>query len=169
MRFSRAPGRQGRVRTNYARPSLRGPVRHLAPAFHRPLHCRGRDIWRLPLFRRVKSVMKIDLRCSRLLPALAAAAVFIATCTITRIALALRPEFADLEAGVIARGFAYGFGFDLAAAAYAFAAFVLWLVLAPARIARWGAYRAVSVAGFFAASFAALLLGVAEWLFWVEF
>ncbi|MEO8142931.1 MAG: LTA synthase family protein [Betaproteobacteria bacterium] len=105
----------------------------------------------------------------RLLPALAAAAVFVAACAITRIAIALRPEVAALDAGDLTRGFAYGLGFDFAAAAYAIAPFTLWLMLAPGRIAGAWIYRAASVAWFFAACFAALLLGVSEWLFWDEF
>ena len=105
----------------------------------------------------------------RLIPALAALAVFVATCTLIRFALALRPEIATLDSGDLARGFAYGLGFDFAAAVYALAPFVLWLMLAPGRIAGTRIYRAASVAWFFAACFAALLLGVAEWLFWEEF
>ena len=113
--------------------------------------------------------MKFSLRFARLLPALAAAAVFVGTCTLTRLALALRPEVAALEGADLVRGFAYGLGFDLAAAAYALVPFALWLMLAPGRIAGSRIYRAASLAWFFAACFAALLLGVAEWLFWDEF
>jgi phosphoglycerol transferase MdoB-like AlkP superfamily enzyme len=113
--------------------------------------------------------MKLDLRSARLLPALAAAAVFVASCTLTRMALALRPEVSALDAGDLIRGFAYGLGFDLIAAAYALVPLVLWLVLAPGRVAGSRIYRAATVAWFFAACFAALLLGVAEWLFWDEF
>ncbi len=113
--------------------------------------------------------MNSELRYARLLPALAAAAVFVATCTATRVALALRPEFAAFDPGALARGFAYGLGFDLAAAVYALAPFVLWLMLAPDRVAGTRAYRAATIAWFFAANFAALLLGIAEWLFWDEF
>ena len=105
----------------------------------------------------------------RLLPALAAAALFIATSTLTRVALALRPEVAALESGEFVRGFVYGLGFDLVAALYALTPFALWFLLAPGRVAGTRIYRAASVALFFAACFAALLLGVSEWLFWDEF
>ena len=113
--------------------------------------------------------MTLDLRFARLLPALAAAAVFVATCTLTRVALATRPEVAALGSGELARSFALGLGFDLAAALYALAPFALWLALAPERIARSRIYRAASMAWFHAAAFAALLLSVSEWLFWEEF
>ena len=106
---------------------------------------------------------------TRLLPAIAAGAVFVAVCTLTRVALALRPETAALEAGDLARSFAYGLLFDLVAAAYAVTPLVLWLALAPGRLARTRAYRLATVAWFFAACFATLLLAVAEWLFWDEF
>jgi phosphoglycerol transferase MdoB-like AlkP superfamily enzyme len=108
-------------------------------------------------------------RFRRPLPALAAAAVFIAASTLTRIALALRPEMAALDFGDLTRGFAYGLGFDLATAAYALAPFALWLLLAPGRVAGSWPYRAASIAWFFGACFAALLLGISEWLFWEEF
>ncbi len=109
--------------------------------------------------------MKPVPRIARLLPALAAAIVFVAVCTLTRIVLASRPEVATLDAADLVRGFSYGLGFDLAATAYAIAPFVLWLMLAPDRVARTGIYRALSAAWFFAA----LLLGISEWLFWDEF
>ena len=46
-----------------------------------------------------------------------------------------------LASGELARSFALGFAFDLAAAAYALAPLVLWLALAPDRLARTLAYR----------------------------
>ena len=113
--------------------------------------------------------MTLDLRFARLLPALTAAAVFVATCTLTRMALAMRPEVAALGSGELARSFSLGLGFDLAAALYALAPFVFWLALAPERVARSRIYRAASIAWFFAAAFAACLLSVSEWLFWEEF
>jgi phosphoglycerol transferase MdoB-like AlkP superfamily enzyme len=116
-----------------------------------------------------KIALMLYLLPVRVRPALAAAAVFVITSTLTRMALALRPEVAALDSGDLARGFAYGLGFDLAAAIYALAPFVLWLMLAPGRIASTRVYRAMSVAWFFAACFAALLLGISEWLFWDEF
>src|SRR5262245_6823245 len=106
---------------------------------------------------------------TRLRPAIAAAAVFLAVCTLTRIALALRPETAAVGSADLARSFAYGFAFDLAAAAYAVTPFVVWLALAPIRLARTRAYRLAALIGFGVACFATLLLAVAEWLFWDEF
>jgi phosphoglycerol transferase MdoB-like AlkP superfamily enzyme len=113
--------------------------------------------------------MKINLLPVRLRPAFAAAAVFVAACTMTRIALALRPEVAQLGAADLLRSFAFGLGYDLAAAAYACTPFVLWLALAPDRLARTWFYRAASVAWFAIACFAVFFTAVAEWLFWDEF
>lgn len=104
-----------------------------------------------------------------LLPAFAAAGVFVLACLGTRLALSLRPELSVLPAAELLRGFAVGLGFDLIAAACAFAPFVLWLALAPARVARVGAYRIATLAWFFTACFIAFMLAVAEWLFWEEF
>lgn len=113
--------------------------------------------------------MKGALRLSRVLPALAAAGAFIAASTLTRIALALRPELRILEAAELGRAFALGMVFDVAAAACAVAPLVLWLTLASGSLARTRVYRAATLAWFFAACFLALLLSIAEWLFWEEF
>ena len=113
------------------------------------------------------TAMKIP--AMRLLPALAAAGVFVAVCTLTRAILALRPEGAALDSGDLVRGFAYGFGFDLAATAFALTPFVLWLALAPDRLARTWIYRAASIAWFCIACFVFFFTAVAEWLFWEEF
>jgi phosphoglycerol transferase MdoB-like AlkP superfamily enzyme len=113
--------------------------------------------------------MRFPASVARFLPALAAAGVFVAVCTLTRIALALRPEAGMLVAGELARSFAIGLGFDLVAAAYAVTPFALWLALAPDRLARTRAYRVATLAWFGVACFAALLLPVSEWLFWDEF
>ena len=106
---------------------------------------------------------------TRLLPALAALAVFVATSMLTRITLALRPEVAALDAADLIRAFACGLVFDLATAVYALTPFVLWLALAPDRIARTWIYRAASIAWFAVACFVFLFTAVAEWLFWDEF
>jgi len=106
---------------------------------------------------------------TRFLPALAAAGVFVAISTLTRVALALRPEAGVLGAGELARSFAYGFAFDLVAAAYAVTPLVLWFALAPNRLARTRVYRIATLALFAVACFGALLLAVSEWLFWEEF
>ncbi len=113
--------------------------------------------------------MKFAGSHGRVLPAVSAAAAFILVSTLTRIALALRPEASVIGVPDLARVFALGFLFDLAAAAYALLPLALWLVLAPDRLARTRAYGAATVAWFFIACFAALVLSVAEWLFWEEF
>jgi phosphoglycerol transferase MdoB-like AlkP superfamily enzyme len=115
------------------------------------------------------SGMRIAQTPERLRPALAAALIVVAIGTLTRIALALRAEVSALGAAELARSFALGICFDLAAAAYALTPFVLWLALAPARLARTSAYRAATIAWFFAGCSAALLLAASEWLFWEEF
>ena len=115
------------------------------------------------------SGMRIAQIPERLRPALVAAVIFVALCTLTRIALALRPEASLLGASELASSFALGLAFDLITAVYALAPFILWLVLAPARLAGTRLYRAATVAWFFAGCFAALLLAVSEWLFWEEF
>jgi phosphoglycerol transferase MdoB-like AlkP superfamily enzyme len=113
--------------------------------------------------------MRAAAPLARLLPAVAAAAAFVAACTLTRVALVLRPETPALAAGDLARSFALGLAFDLAAAAYAVTPLVIWLALAPDRLARTRAYRLVTLGWFGTACFAALLLAVAEGLFWEEF
>jgi len=105
----------------------------------------------------------------RLRPALAILVVLIAASTLTRVALALRPEAAALAGAELLRSFAIGAGFDLLAGLYAVAPLVLWLALAPARLARARASRAATLAWFALACFSAVLLAVSEWLFWVEF
>jgi phosphoglycerol transferase MdoB-like AlkP superfamily enzyme len=117
----------------------------------------------------MRGSMKLSALPARVAPAIAAGAVFVALATLTRVALVLRPEAASLALGDLVRSFAYGLLFDLTAAAYAVTPLVLWLVLAPGRLARTRGYRLATVVWFFAACFAALLLAVAEWLFWDEF
>src|SRR6185369_1988933 len=94
----------------------------------------------------------------RLLPAAAAAGLLIVVSTLTRIALALRPETAALPAGELLRSFALGVAFDLVAAAYLLTPFVLWLALAPDRLARSRVFRAATIACFAVASFVFLLV-----------
>ena len=105
----------------------------------------------------------------RLFPAFALAGLFVAVCTLTRAALALHPETAELAASDLGISFVLGAGFDLVAAFYAVAPFLAWLALAPDRLARSFFYRALTVAGFLAGAFLVVLLAVAEWLFWEEF
>lgn len=113
--------------------------------------------------------MRISLATRRLWPAGIVALAFIAVSTITRLALFLRPDSAPLVAGDLARVLALGALFDFAAAVFATLPLVLWLVLAPDRLARTRIYRAATLAWVLAAAFSALLLAVAEWLFWDEF
>src|SRR5262245_32181458 len=113
--------------------------------------------------------MRFPPSLTRLRPVIAAAAVFVAVCTLTRIAVALRPDTAALGAADLARSFAYGLAFDVAAAVYAVTPLVLWLALAPRRLTRTRAYRLATLAWFGIGCFATLLLAVAEWLFWEEF
>jgi phosphoglycerol transferase MdoB-like AlkP superfamily enzyme len=106
----------------------------------------------------------------RFSPALIAAASFVAICTVSRIALALRPEV-TFSAGIgdWARIFAYGLGYDLIAAWFLTAPVALWLALVPDRVAKTRAHRILALVFFTALAFAALLLAISEWLFWDEF
>jgi len=106
---------------------------------------------------------------TRLLPAILAGAAFVAVSTLTRIALALRPEATSLAWDDLVRSFSLGLAFDLTAAAYALTPLVLWLVLAPDRLARTRIYRLATLGWSGVTCFAILLLAVAEWLFWEEF
>ena len=106
----------------------------------------------------------------RFLPAAAVAALLLLLATLTRMALALRADVALAEGwGAHAQIFARGLMFDLAAAAYALAPLVLWLALAPDRLARTRLHRGLVLGAVFAGAFGLLVLPVAEWLFWDEF
>ena len=111
----------------------------------------------------------MPLRKPRLFPALAAAAIFVATSTLTRIALAVFGNDEPLGFADAARSFALGLAFDAVAAIYAVTPLVLWLALAPDRLVRMKIYRVATVVWFAIACFAALFLAVSEWLFWGEF
>lgn len=107
---------------------------------------------------------------ARVLPAAALAALLVALATLTRLALALRSDVAVADGlADYARAFALGLMFDFAAAAYAATPLVLWLALAPDRLARTWPYRALTLAAVFAGAFGLLLLPIMEWLFWDEF
>jgi phosphoglycerol transferase MdoB-like AlkP superfamily enzyme len=106
----------------------------------------------------------------RFLPALALALLFVGMATLTRMALALRPEV------VIAGGasdwlriFGYGLAFDAMTACYVTMPLVVWLALVPNRVARSLAHRGLAVAVFVALTFGLLVLAASEWLFWDEF
>ncbi len=113
--------------------------------------------------------MQLPTIPARLKPALATLAIFVAIATLTRAALSFRPEVAALPAGDLLRSVVTGFCFDLVAGFYIITPFVLWLALAPDRLARSGLFRAATVAGFAALCFVFLFTAVAEWLFWEEF
>src|SRR5574339_797402 len=106
----------------------------------------------------------------RFLPALVAAAFFVAISTLSRALLALRPDVV-LPGGIgdWSRVFLYGLAFDLVAACYVTAPLVLWLALVPNRVARSWPHRLLAFSALAAVIFATLLLAVSEWLFWDEF
>ena len=81
----------------------------------------------------------------------------------------MRPEAAGLDLADLARAFAFGLAFDAVAAVYALTPLVLWLALAPDRVARTWIYRAASIAWFAVACYVFFFTAVAEWLFWDEF
>jgi phosphoglycerol transferase MdoB-like AlkP superfamily enzyme len=107
---------------------------------------------------------------ARFLPAAALAGLLVGLATATRLALALRPDVTIPEGlwGYL-QAFAHGLVFDAAAAAYALTPFVLWLAIAPNRLARAWPWRALTLAAFAAGAFGLLLLPIMEWLFWDEF
>jgi phosphoglycerol transferase MdoB-like AlkP superfamily enzyme len=106
----------------------------------------------------------------RLKFALLVAASFIAISTLSRGLLAVRHDVVfPAGVGEWLRIFATGLGFDLIAALYVTAPFVLWLALVPNRVARSWPHKAAGLLLFAALVFAALLLAVSEWLFWDEF
>ncbi len=76
---------------------------------------------------------------------------------------------AALSAGAIFQVFLRGLWFDVAATIFAVTPLVLWLALAPTRLARTWLYRGITLIGFLGAVFGLLVLAVAEWLFWEEF
>ena len=107
---------------------------------------------------------------SRFTPALLAGALFVSICTILRLALALRPDITiSFGATDWARIVTTGLAFDVIAASYLLAPFVLWLALVPDRAARSFAHRLLVLAAFGVLAYACLFLAVAEWLFWDEF
>jgi len=88
--------------------------------------------------------------------------------TLTRIGLAMHAG-AALSAGAIFQVFLRGLWFDVAAAIFAATPLVLWLAIAPARLARTWLYRGITLIAFLGSVFGLLVLAVAEWLFWEEF
>jgi phosphoglycerol transferase MdoB-like AlkP superfamily enzyme len=105
----------------------------------------------------------------RFRPALLAAALLVLVSTATRLVLALRPEVAVGSVGDWLGAFALGFAFDLIAACYLLTPLVLWIALIPDRVARSWPHRVFALVAFTLVAYGALLLAVAEWLFWDEF
>jgi len=105
----------------------------------------------------------------RLRPALFVAAALLLVSTLTRVALALRPDTTVADFATVAQAFGRGLWFDLAAAIFAVTPLVLWLALAPNRLARSWPFRALTLAAFGVACFGLMVLAVSEWLFWDEF
>jgi len=110
------------------------------------------------------------LSAGRFAPAFLVAALFVAVSTTTRALLALRADLAFAGgSGEWLRVFAYGFLFDAVAATCVALPVALWLALVPNAVARSRLHRALTVLVFAAFAYAAILLAVAEWLFWDEF
>jgi phosphoglycerol transferase MdoB-like AlkP superfamily enzyme len=105
----------------------------------------------------------------RLRPALFAAAGVLLVCAVTRILLAVNADAAATSIGDLLQIFGRGVWFDSAVAILALTPLVLWLALAPDRVARSWPYRMLTLIAFCAVCFCLLLLAVSEWLFWEEF
>jgi phosphoglycerol transferase MdoB-like AlkP superfamily enzyme len=105
----------------------------------------------------------------RLRPALFAAAGVLLVCAVTRILLAVNADASAIGIGDLLQIFGRGVWFDCAVAILALTPLVLWLALAPDRVARSWPYRMLTLIAFWAACFSLLLLAVSEWLFWEEF
>src|SRR5688572_6892581 len=104
-----------------------------------------------PLHRSGAGTMPARMRwasLARFAPALLAAGLFVAVCTVLRALLALRPDAALASGGQWAQVFALGFAFDLIAASYLVAPLVVWLALVPNRVARSKAHRFAGIAAF---------------------
>ena len=110
------------------------------------------------------------LPAGRLAPAFLIAALFVVASTVTRALLALRADLAFTGAlGEWLRIFACGFSFDVVMATCVTLPIALWLALLPDVAARSRLHRALTVLVFAAFAYAAILLALAEWLFWDEF
>jgi phosphoglycerol transferase MdoB-like AlkP superfamily enzyme len=104
----------------------------------------------------------------RLHPALYAGIGLILISMLTRIGLAVYAG-ASFTLGSLVQVFVRGLWFDVSAAVFAVTPLVIWLAVAPTRLARTWIYRAVTLIAFCGAVFGLLVLAVAEWLFWEEF
>ncbi len=104
----------------------------------------------------------------RFAPACVLAAACIAFATVTRLVLAAHAGMV-ISLGDWLSILGRGLLFDVTAALYFCAPFVVWLTLAPNRVAAWRLYRLATLLGLAALAYALILVAVAEWLFWDEF
>jgi phosphoglycerol transferase MdoB-like AlkP superfamily enzyme len=97
-------------------------------------------------------------------------ALFLLISFLTRLILLIRSyEEASLNIVVLAKVFACGFFYDLAAASYFLIPFVLYLTALPNRLFTHRLHRRLILAGFFSVIYLLLFLATAEWFFWNEF
>jgi phosphoglycerol transferase MdoB-like AlkP superfamily enzyme len=105
----------------------------------------------------------------RFFPVYAYAAILVVVSTTTRLALLARPDAVLASAGELPRIFGLGLLFDVAAAAYFCLPLAIYLAVLPQRVARSRVHRAFFVVLFAALAYGAVVLAVAEWVFWDEF
>jgi len=96
------------------------------------------------------------------------AVAFCLIALLTRVVLALRPDFSGPANELIA-AFIVGSAFDLATAACLLAPLILFLAVLPNRLARSRPTRLLIGLGVAVAVFLLLFTAVAEWIFWDEF
>jgi phosphoglycerol transferase MdoB-like AlkP superfamily enzyme len=97
-------------------------------------------------------------------------AVFLTLMFLLRTALFIRAfSSADHSMWAIAKMYAVGLFYDLAAFFYGAIPVVVFLVIAPDRLFRWKGFRYLALGLYFLLIYAMLFDVVAEWLFWDEF
>jgi len=88
----------------------------------------------------------------------------------TRVALLARPDTPGLGGLAQSAGaFVAGAFFDAVVATYFVLPFALWLAIAPSRLVRSRAHRALVIVGIAAYAYLLAWVAIAEWLFWDEF
>lgn len=105
----------------------------------------------------------------RLSPAGVVGAVLVGLSELPRLALWLRQDTAPLDALTLLATFTVETFFDLSVAAFRVTPLVLWLLIAPQRLAVTTAYRRLTLIWINAELSGLLVTMVAEWLFWNEF
>jgi phosphoglycerol transferase MdoB-like AlkP superfamily enzyme len=106
----------------------------------------------------------------RYVPVAAYAAILVALAFATRVALLARADvLVEMSAATLLQVFGVGLFFDLVAAAYFCAPFVLYLALLPERAARWKPHTWVFLTFYLAFTYLLVVVAVAEWVFWDEF